>query len=49
MENRLGVIKPRALADIIAVEGDPLTDFNAIERIRFVMKGGTIYVSAGAR
>jgi imidazolonepropionase-like amidohydrolase len=49
MENRLGVIKSRALADIIAVEGDPLTDFNAMERIRFVMKGGTIYVSAGAR
>jgi imidazolonepropionase-like amidohydrolase len=44
LEGRLGVIKPGALADIIAVEGDPLTDFKAIERVRFVMKAGTFYV-----
>jgi imidazolonepropionase-like amidohydrolase len=44
LEGRLGVIKPGALADIIAVEGDPLTDFKAIERVRFVMKAGTVYV-----
>ena len=44
MEGQLGVIKAGALADIIAVEGDPERDFSAIERIRFVMKGGTIFV-----
>lgn len=44
MDGQLGVIKAGALADLIAVEGDPEQDFNAIERVRFVMKGGTIYV-----
>ena len=44
MEGQLGVIKAGALADLIAVEGDPEQDFGAIERVRFVMKGGTVYV-----
>ena len=41
---RLGAIRPGALADIIAVEGDPSTDFDAMERVRFVMKDGRVYV-----
>jgi imidazolonepropionase-like amidohydrolase len=44
MENRLGVIKPGAFADIIAVGGDPTTDVHALFDVRFVMKGGTVYV-----
>jgi imidazolonepropionase-like amidohydrolase len=44
MEGRLGVIKAGALADIIAIEGDPEQDFSALERVRFVMKEGTVYV-----
>ncbi|MEP6573548.1 MAG: amidohydrolase family protein [Gemmatimonadota bacterium] len=43
-EGRLGVLKAGAFADLIAVEGNPLTDFSALERIRFVMKNGTVYV-----
>jgi imidazolonepropionase-like amidohydrolase len=43
-EKRLGVIKAGAFADIIAVDGDPVSDFNAMERIKFVMKNGTVYV-----
>jgi imidazolonepropionase-like amidohydrolase len=39
----VGAIKPAMLADIIAVEGDPASDISAVRRIRFVMKGGTIY------
>ena len=42
---RLGVIKPTAFADIIAVEGDPAQDFTALERVKFVMKNGKIYVN----
>ena len=49
MENRIGVIKRGAMADIIAVEGDPVKDFGAMERVRFVMKDGTIYENATAR
>ena len=41
-EPRLGVIEVGAFADIIAIEGNPLADFSAIERVRFVMKNGKI-------
>ena len=30
-------------ADIIAVPGDPLTDITTLERVNFVMKGGSVY------
>jgi imidazolonepropionase-like amidohydrolase len=43
-EGQLGVIKKGASADLIAVEGDPVADLTAIERVRFVMKEGTTYV-----
>jgi imidazolonepropionase-like amidohydrolase len=43
-EERLGVIRPGAWADLIAVEGDPAQDFGAMERVRFVMKDGKVYV-----
>jgi len=42
-ENELGVIKPKAFADIIAVNGNPLDDISAIERVVWVMKNGTVY------
>ncbi|MFD6453781.1 MULTISPECIES: metal-dependent hydrolase family protein [Nocardia] len=32
------------LADIIAVPGDPLTDITVTQRVRFVMKGGKVFV-----
>ena len=44
LEGRIGVIKPKAFADIIAVEGDPGSDIHALERVRFVMKQGTVYL-----
>jgi imidazolonepropionase-like amidohydrolase len=37
----VGKIAPGYLADLIAVEGDPLADVRVFERVRFVMKGGS--------
>ena len=45
MEKELGAIAPGYYADIVAVEGDPLTDIEAvISRVRWVMKGGRVVV-----
>jgi imidazolonepropionase-like amidohydrolase len=45
MEKSLGAIAPGYYADIVAVEGDPLTDIGAIiHRVRWVMKGGRVVV-----
>lgn len=40
---KIGQLKPGYYADVIAVDGDPLVDISAVTRVRFVMKGGTIY------
>ncbi|MCA1643001.1 MAG: amidohydrolase family protein [Acidobacteria bacterium] len=45
MEKQIGSIEAGKFADIIAVEGDPLADINALQRVRFVMKAGQVYKS----
>jgi imidazolonepropionase-like amidohydrolase len=40
---RLGVIAPGALADVIAVSGDPLRDIGVVQKVVFVMKDGKVY------
>jgi imidazolonepropionase-like amidohydrolase len=42
-EDRLGTLEPGKLADIVAVEGDPVKDIAAMTRVGFVMKDGAIY------
>ena len=39
----IGTLKPGMLADVIAVRGDPLTDFTTMRRVVFVMKDGRVY------
>src|SRR5437660_11793909 len=44
-EKDLGAIAPGYLADIVAVDGDPLADVNAlINGVRWVMKDGQVVV-----
>jgi len=39
---QIGELKPGYYADIVAVPGNPLEDITAVERVSFVMKGGTV-------
>ena len=43
LDTELGSIAPGLNADLVAVEGDPLQDITAIQRVRFVMRNGTVY------
>jgi imidazolonepropionase-like amidohydrolase len=44
-EKELGAVAPGYFADVVAVEGDPLSDIDvAIYKVRWVMKGGSIVV-----
>jgi imidazolonepropionase-like amidohydrolase len=46
MENTLGAIAPGYFADIVAVEGNPLTDINVVlNNVKWVMKGGIVVVT----
>ena len=40
-----GVIEAGKRADIVAMPGDPLADINAVLKVDFVMKDGTVYKS----
>jgi imidazolonepropionase-like amidohydrolase len=43
LSDRVGTVEPGKLADLIAIEGNPLENVRALENVRFVMKGGRIY------
>lgn len=40
-EEDVGTVEPGRYADLIAVEGNPLTDIAVLLQVKFVMKGGT--------
>lgn len=43
IDDRLGSIEPGKIADIIAVEGDPIDDIRVLRDVKFVMKQGIVY------
>jgi imidazolonepropionase-like amidohydrolase len=48
-KGELGVIAPGALADVIAVPGNPLDDVHVLEKVNFVMKDGAVYMTVGPK
>lgn len=44
LEGQIGVIRPGASADIIALDENPLENIKALEDVDFVMKSGTVIV-----
>jgi imidazolonepropionase-like amidohydrolase len=41
-KNRVGSISTGKLADLIAVQGDPMRDVTLLTKVGFVMKGGSV-------
>jgi imidazolonepropionase-like amidohydrolase len=43
LADRAGAVAPGLEADLIAVDGDPVRDIDAMQRVAFVMRGGHVY------
>jgi imidazolonepropionase-like amidohydrolase len=49
MADRIGAIAPGMEADIIALDGDPLADAAAFDRVVFVMRSGRVFKNEAGR
>ena len=43
INDKYGSIESNKIADIIAVDGNPIKDITALQKVVFVMKDGVIY------
>jgi len=43
IDDRLGTIEPKKIADIVAVEGNPLDNIRLLQGVAFVMKEGVVF------
>jgi imidazolonepropionase-like amidohydrolase len=47
LSQTIGTLQPGKAADVIAVPGNPLADIHAMEKVKFVMKGGEVFRNDG--
>ena len=47
--DKLGSIEKGKIADIIAVDGDPINNIKSMEKVVFVMKEGKVYKKDGVQ
>jgi imidazolonepropionase-like amidohydrolase len=43
LDKTIGTLTAGYEADLVALNGDPMTDITAVKRVAFVMKGGKVY------
>ena len=43
VEDKLGTVEATRLADLVAVQGNPLDDISVMRNVVFVMKEGEVY------
>jgi imidazolonepropionase-like amidohydrolase len=43
VSDRLGTLEPGKIADLVALDSDPMRDATAYQRVVFVMKDGVVY------
>ena len=46
LEHEIGTVEAGKYADLVAVDGDPLSDISELARVQFVMKGGEVVRAA---